>query len=809
MATSTPTSVAPSAGAAERPGAERVAVQRYPTDLVRVALALAVLGIGFLLAQRGELSGFELNLFRLINELPAIVYPVVWVVMQLGNVVAVPAVAALAALTRRWRAARDLLVSALLAYVAADWVKGLVGRERPAGFDVDAVLRDGTVSGIGFISGHSAVAAALAAAAVPYLSRRGRRAVWALAWTVALARVYVGAHLPLDVVGGVAAGWAIGSLVHWVLGVPRWDPAPERVAAALQGFGLPVRELRPASVRIRSSHPFSAVDGSGRRLYVKVLDPDRFERDWLYRLYRVLVVRDLKDADAMAPLGQQAEHEAVASMTARERGVRTPAVLLARGGDLGAVVVQDEIVARPLDELSDAELTPELLTEVWQQVALMHTARIAHHDLEASSVLVDGDGRPWIVDFGNAETGADDDQLAQDVAELMASLAPHSGPDRVVATAVAGLGADRVGEALPGLAPLRLSRATRTGVRAGQVRLGDLRRALRAEVGLPDPRRAELRRPSVAARLAVGAGAALALVGVPAIGGVGAVAQAVGAGGWRWIGGAVALAFLGRVAGAALTATVSLDRRLAVGRTFVASLVADGSSLLGGRPGRRAAATRFLERTGVPHDRVASAVDRFALAWLLAAVLVAAGAFVLAMVEGAVAGWRVPEAVVPAATVGLVAWVLVLVGRWLARPRPGAGARTAAARLRAVRRGAGTPGPAGRPVAARWVAWLGWAALGIGLEGAALAAALHGVGGQVAMLTTAALYAALHLVWTALPVTAAPGAADVVLLLALSAAGAPLADACAAVVVFRVLTYWGPAASGALLSRRLERRLLL
>ena len=60
---------------------------------------------------------------------------------------------------------------------------------------------------------------------------------------------------------------------------------------------------------------------------MKVLDPDRFERDWLYRLYRLVAVRDIKDADAVAPLGQQAEHEAVAAMTARERGVRVPPVV--------------------------------------------------------------------------------------------------------------------------------------------------------------------------------------------------------------------------------------------------------------------------------------------------------------------------------------------------------------------------------------------------------------------------------------------------------------------------------------------------
>jgi undecaprenyl-diphosphatase len=429
---------------------------RNPADLVRVALGLAVVGVGFLIAQQGQLSVVERDLFRLVNDLPGIVFPVVWAVMQLGNVVAVPTLAALAALTHRYRMARDLLISGLLAYVAADLVKAVVGRERPAGLPVGAILHEGPIGGAGFISGHAAVAAALATAAAPYLSRRSRRVVWAFAWSVALARVYVGAHLPLDVLGGVAAGWAIGSLVHWAFGVPRWEPEIPRVTALLARYGLPVASLRPADVRARSSHPFEAVDATGRRCYVKVLDPDRFERDWLYRLYRLLTVRDIKDADAVAPLGQQAEHEAVAAMTARERGVRVPPVILARGNDRGAVVVQEYVLGRPLDALPAAERDDDLLRAVWQQVALLRAARIAHHDLVTSSVLVDGDGRPWVVDFGNALTGADDADLAADVAELMASLAMRTDIALVVDTALAAHGAEALAGALPDLAPLTL-----------------------------------------------------------------------------------------------------------------------------------------------------------------------------------------------------------------------------------------------------------------------------------------------------------------------------------------------------------------
>ena len=396
--------------------------------------------------------------------------------------------------------ARDLAVSGGLAYLVAGFVKSVVGRERPGGLPVGAVLHEGPITGLGFISGHSAVAAALATAAAPYLSRRGRRIVWTLAWAVALSRVYVGAHLPLDVVGGIAAGWAIGSLVHWVFGVPRWNPTPARAEELLRRCGVAVRDLRPADVDARSSHPFDGVDETGRRVYVKLLDPDRFERDWLYRLYRLLVFRDVKDADAVAPLGRQAEHEAFAALTAKERGVRTPSVIVARGDARGAVVVQEYVVARPLDDLPPDEVTPDLLRQVWEQVALLHDAGIAHHDLVASSVLIDEAGRPWIVDFGNAQTSADAQAQSGDVAELMASLALRLDPRTVVETAVDRLGSQATGHALPGLAPLSLSAATRAAVSAQPTRLTELRREIRTprrvsptSIDLPSHRRGSRR----------------------------------------------------------------------------------------------------------------------------------------------------------------------------------------------------------------------------------------------------------------------------------------------------------------------------
>jgi undecaprenyl-diphosphatase len=140
--------------------------------------------------------------------------------MQLGNFVVVPAAAVLAAAFRRWRLAAGLLLAGAGVYVLAKVVKGIVVRGRPEHLLSDVVVRGAAAQGRGFVSGHAAVVVALLTVAWPWLNRPGRIVCAVLAGLVCLARVYVSAHLPLDVVGGAALGLAVGGAVRLLLGRP-------------------------------------------------------------------------------------------------------------------------------------------------------------------------------------------------------------------------------------------------------------------------------------------------------------------------------------------------------------------------------------------------------------------------------------------------------------------------------------------------------------------------------------------------------------------------------------------------------------
>jgi undecaprenyl-diphosphatase len=432
--------------------------RRRPTDGLRVIVAVALLvPLAF---HAGHPTATEGAVVRFFDSIPHGARTLFLVLYQLAALWAIGLVVVTVLLLRRGRLARDLAVAAGAAWVLGRLTAFFVHRTDLAhALQVTFDLTDAPRFPLVRVS----VAVATVLVASPHLTRPMRRIGQWIVVLLAVSSLYLARGVPTDLLGAVVLGWGVAAAVQFAFGTPVGRPSVRQAQDALARLGVAVTDLWAADDQPLGRALFLG-EGPTGPVRVVALGRDESDAQWLARAWRYLAFRDAAPT-LLTTRRAQVEYEAYLALLARDADVSTPRVLLAGTTGVLALLVVDIAPGTELFDLDSASVTDELLDALWEQVARLHGARVAHGKLDGRHVVVDG-ARPQIVGFDFATSSAQFRQTAGDVAQVLAATAAIVGPERAVAAARRGVGVEAVAQALPVLQAPALSGWTHDALRA-------------------------------------------------------------------------------------------------------------------------------------------------------------------------------------------------------------------------------------------------------------------------------------------------------------------------------------------------------
>ncbi len=771
-------------------------------DVLRLLIGLAFLGFGLFAVSFAEetISGLERDVVDAVDRIPNRVEQAV---LGTAQIIAtfVPLVAVGVVLwKRRWRLLLTLWTGSTVASLSAALLIAWLGDRDVSAALAERAVGDPTLVAADFPSiQYLASAAAGASVGAAHLPRRWKRAVWSWVAMLVVLRILGPGQPPLDVWVSVSLGVVVGSLALLVFGSPNPEPSPEQMLTALREVGLD-----PTSIR-RRDHPgihtiYETDERDGGATLVKLRTPDDRNWDLLARLAQAIRLRSSEVGRPYSTLKRRVEHEALAARTVRDSGTQSPAVIavgVTSGG--AAFLVEERVHGRMLVELDPDEFTDDVIRGVFRAVSSVHETRTAHHHLTLDNLILDDEGRVWLVDYDEAQLAADRRERSRDIAEVLVSVGLVTGPERSVVFGVDELGPDALAGSLPLIQPLALSRSLGKSIKSERHLLDRIREEIHERTGAEDVPLERLARVQPRTLLMIVAGALAFYSLLPQFGNLDDTVDAFGHARWQWLpalAGASAvyfvfatISFLGSVA---QSMPVAASARSQVATAF-AQLVGPASA------GKMALSGRFLQRNGLTSAEASASVALNAVAGIATHLLLMAGFF--AWAGGAnVGGLSLPSVgtLLLSAGIGLAALAIASlfpgVRRTVLRPVVD-GLRTAAGYVAQVVRS---------PI--RVVALLGGSALITMSYLFALVFSVEAFGGGLTVAEVGAAYLGAAAIANIAPTPGGIGPLEAAMIAALSGFGLDGGVAISSVLTFRLATFWLPIAPGWATFMWMERR---
>ncbi len=282
---------------------------------------------------------------------------------------------------------------------------------------------------------------------------------------------------------GLLIGWFTSAAVFLLLGFETKKSTPNQILKSLQKMGYKAEWIQEINTDARGSEPFIVHTSDGSSIFVKEISKEHLEADLLFKMWRKLFYRSVKDELLYSNVQQKVEHEGFVAMLAKKFGINTPDVLAAVHDESGnGFLIYEYVEGTSLDGLKRGDLDDAALRSIFDQVSKLHQAKIAHKDLRLANLYRKKNGEIMIMDFGFSVVYASNDAIAKDLVELTVSLCKFFDIEQTVSLMNDLYSKEIMRSVLQQLQPMSLSSTSREYVRKHQGVLEEIGRSVMAQV---------------------------------------------------------------------------------------------------------------------------------------------------------------------------------------------------------------------------------------------------------------------------------------------------------------------------------------
>ena len=349
------------------------------------------------------------------------------------------------------------------------------------------------------------VPAALLITASPHLVRPARRFGYLVIALGSIATVALGASSSLGVAASLLSAAGAAAIVHLAVGSSAGRPSLDDVRFALADMKIDITELGVADRQDAGNFAVAARAADGGELIVKLYGRDAYDAALVSTVWRTIWLRQPGSPVGLGRL-RQVEHEALMTLLAAQAGIATDSVVTA-----GATATDDALLVLrrtgtplvPPDRFRDVDVAPDpifadadarsRLRELWQLLTTLHDNGLVHGVLDEEHLIVD-DGRLGLVQFRAAAVAPTPAQLRSDDAQLFVTSIGLVGLELALEGLLEQRTVEEVEDLLSYLQPTALTADQRRMMKVLDIDLDHLRSDVAAAAGVEAPPLIQMRR---------------------------------------------------------------------------------------------------------------------------------------------------------------------------------------------------------------------------------------------------------------------------------------------------------------------------